>query len=172
MATSALRKELAGRKVQSGTVRDIVDPSLFPFVFEKTKVLRYGATALSDCILRCGEGQAVPSPPEGDTRQSDPIKYPNDKAWSRRFQWLPFDVHFEHNGQGASRYVSVCKPTRPQAELMFRLPASKATSTTCIPTTIALSTASQKLSSTPSSPSSTAPSSTSKHPAIETSAST
>ena len=115
MAAFTLKKDLAGRNVQSGTVRDIVDPSLFPFVFEKTKVLRYGPTALPDCIVRCGEGQAVPSPPEGDTCQSDAIKYPNDKAWSRRFQWLPFDVKFENNGQGASRYVWVGKPTRPQA---------------------------------------------------------
>ena len=107
IAASALRKEHARRNVQSGSVRDIVDPSLFPFVFEMTKVLRYGPTALSDCILRCGEGQAVKCPPEGDTSQSDPIKYPNEKAWSRRFQWLPFDVKFEQNGHGASRYVLV-----------------------------------------------------------------
>ena len=110
IAAAALRKDYAGRNVQLGSVRDIVDPSLFPFVYEKTKVLRYGPTALCDCIKRCGEGQAVPNPPESDTCQSDPIKYPNDKAWSRRFQWLPFDVKFERNGQGASRYVLVWKP--------------------------------------------------------------
>lgn len=107
IAACALRKDLAKRNEQSGPVRDIVDPSLFPFVFEKTKVLRNGPTALSDCIFRCGEGQAVRSPPEADACQSDPIKYPNDKAWSRRFQWLPFEVKLEHNGQGAPRYVSL-----------------------------------------------------------------
>lgn len=87
----------------------MVDPSLFPFVFEKTKVLRYGPMALSDCIMRCGEGEAVKMPPEGDTCQTDPIKYPNDMAWSRHFQWLPFDVKFEDSGQGASRCVLIYK---------------------------------------------------------------
>lgn len=104
-AASALRGKKAGAESPTSQVKDVVDPSLFPFAFEKTKVLRYGPTALSDCILRCGEGEAVKMPPEGDGRQSDPIKYPNDMAWSRRFQWLPFDVQFKDGGQGASRYI-------------------------------------------------------------------
>ena len=107
MAASALRKDVAESRGISGVVKDIVDPSLFPFIFEKTKVLRYGPTALSDAILRCGEGEAVKMPPEGDACQSDPVKYPNDMAWSRRFQWLPFDVKFADSGQGASRSVTV-----------------------------------------------------------------
>ena len=115
MAASALRKESATWNAQNGIIKDIVDPSLFPFVFEKTKVLRKGPIALCDCILRCGEGQVVPRPPEADTRQLDMAKYRSDRAWSRRFQWLPFDVKFEQNGQGASRYVLVGEPNRPRA---------------------------------------------------------
>ena len=110
MAASVLRKEMTGSGTPTGSVKDIVDPSLYPFVFEKTRVLRYGPTPLSDCILRCGEGLAVNMPPEGDAHQSDPIKYPNDMAWSRRFQWLPFDVKFANGGQGASQYVKTHKP--------------------------------------------------------------
>lgn len=112
-AASALRGKKAGAESPTSQVKDVVDPSLFPFAFEKTKVLRYGPTALSDCILRCGEGEAVKMPPEGDGRQSDPIKYPNDMAWSRRFQWLPFDVQFKDGGQGASRIKSYINNVHP-----------------------------------------------------------
>ena len=105
IAASALREDLAGWNVQNGIPGDLVDPSLFPLVFEKTKVLRSGPIALYECISRCGEGQEVFKPPKVAC-QSDSNKYPNSQAWSKHFQWLPFDVRFE---QGASRYVFVGK---------------------------------------------------------------
>ena len=119
-AASALRKEIEGLKGSFRSVKDIVDPSLFPFVFEKTKVLRYGPTALSDCIRKCGEGEAVKLPPENDSRELDPIKYPNEVAWSRHFQWLPFDIRLENRGDGASRYVSTHLLEILQPWLRFR----------------------------------------------------
>ena len=45
-------------------------------------------------------------PSEDECVQDDPAKYPNDMAWSRRFQWLPFDVSFDQRDGGASRYVA------------------------------------------------------------------
>ena len=64
-------------------VLDLVHPSLYPFVYGKTRVLAVGAdeTTLEDCISRSGEG--------------DIVRLPNDPAvngFSTRFQWLPCDV--------------------------------------------------------------------------------
>ena len=84
-------------------VRDIIDPYLFAFAWEKTRTLRQGSVLRTDSISRCGEGYIAKAPAEEDCRQEDFSKYRNDTAWSRRFQWLPFDVQFENNGEGRSR---------------------------------------------------------------------
>ena len=88
------------------TVQDLVDPFSFPFMWERTRTLRQGWVSRMDCISRCGEGESVKSPPEDDCRQDNFAKYRNDMAWSRRYQWLPFNVSFEDDGRGPSRYVS------------------------------------------------------------------
>ena len=82
---------------------DIVDPCLFPFAFEKTKTLRRGSLSISDCVRRSGEGELAKMPSEGDCKETDPAKYPNDISWSRRFQYLPFDVRFSDRGDGSCR---------------------------------------------------------------------
>ena len=85
-------------------VMDIVDPFLFPLSFERTRMIREGTIAPQDCISRCGQGGTVRKlPSEEDCIQKDRRKYPNDMAWSRRFQWLPFDIKFADQGKGASR---------------------------------------------------------------------
>ena len=84
-------------------VQDIVDPYLFAFAWERTRTLRQGSVLRTDCISRCGEGEIVKMPPDEDCRQEEFSMYRNDMAWSRRFQWLPFDVCFEDDGIGRSR---------------------------------------------------------------------
>ncbi|KAI4094909.1 MAG: hypothetical protein LQ344_001954 [Seirophora lacunosa] len=81
-------------------VIDVVDPYLFPFQWTRT---------------RCGDGEVVEMPPKEDCRQDEFSKYRNDEAWSRRYQWLPFNVRFEDDGRGRSRidgYVSNVHPSR------------------------------------------------------------
>ena len=39
-------------------------------------------------------------PSQEDCIQKDPSKYPNEMAWSHRFQYLPFDVKFDKRGEG------------------------------------------------------------------------
>ena len=88
---------------QDRQVRDIVDPYLFAFAWERTRTMRQGSVSRTSCISQCGEGEVVKMPPEEDCRQEEFAKYRNDIAWSRRFQWLPFDVSFEDDGLGRSR---------------------------------------------------------------------
>ena len=103
-AAAALRqREGFSKSSQVGEV-DIVDPFLFPFAWETTYLLQNGWVPPSDCIVRCGDGAVAKMPPEEDCKEPDHGRYRNDMTYSRRFQWLPFDVKFDHSGSGASRY--------------------------------------------------------------------
>ena len=75
-------------------VLDLVNPSLFPLVYGRTKVLKEGLTTLDDCIQRCGEG-VVPdwSGTAGSyTYVPFPGRFLDTMFYSERFQWLPCEV--------------------------------------------------------------------------------
>lgn len=91
---STRRKELSHR------IDAVVDPFLYPFCWEKTKIVRSEQVSREDWISKCNEGRTEKMPPEKDCCQTEFIKYRNDMAWSRRYQWLPFDVTFGANAQG------------------------------------------------------------------------
>ncbi|KAL8662433.1 MAG: hypothetical protein Q9202_004754 [Teloschistes flavicans] len=100
---------------QESPVHDLVDPFLFPYTWEKTQTLRRGSVSRTECISRCGDGDVVRMPPEADCRQDEFSKYRNDIAYSRRYQWLPFDVTFQDDGRGRSRidgYINNVHPIR------------------------------------------------------------
>ena len=109
LAKLALLNAIATMRAQNPSqiydrqVQDIVDPYLFAFAWEKTRTLRQGYVPRIDCISQCGKGEIVKMPPEKDCKQEEFSKYRNDMAWSRRFQWLPFDINFEDDGRGRSR---------------------------------------------------------------------
>ena len=101
---SALRSDPLNARSSQEPVVDLVDPCLFPYAFGKTKTLRNPSyIPPKDCISRAGDGEAVKVPPEGDTKQEERGKYPNNMAWSRRFQWLPFDITWSNRGDGSPR---------------------------------------------------------------------
>lgn len=100
-AIAAIRAQ--NRQRRDCQVQDVVDPNLFAFAWERTRTLRQGSVSRIDCISRCGEGEIVKMPPEEDCRQEEFSKYRNDTAWSRCFQWLPFDICFEDEGKGRCR---------------------------------------------------------------------
>ena len=98
-ATAVLRTHGRGYECEV----NVVDPCLFPLAWEKTRLLRKGSIPPIDCVARCGEGEAAKMPPEDDCEEPDHGRYRNDMAYSRRFQWLPFDVVFDHGGLSRSR---------------------------------------------------------------------
>lgn len=101
---ASLRGHLrSNAKQEDDSVIDLVDPYLFPFRWARTRCLRQGAVSRMECIRRCSEGEAAKMPPEDDCRQDAFAKYRNEMAWSRHYQWLPFDVRFEDDGRGRSR---------------------------------------------------------------------
>ena len=78
----------------NGKVRAVVNPSLYPLVYGRTRVLQMGADSvgLQDCVKRSGEGRVVgPGTRVGDKGQRDMWKNELGR-WSNRFQWLPCEV--------------------------------------------------------------------------------
>ena len=73
-------------------VLDLVHPSLFPFLYGRSRILPDSLVGLDDCIQRCGEGAIVPVPSDEDINRHEPGSYSN------RFQWLPCEVDISGDG--------------------------------------------------------------------------
>ena len=113
---------LKGRRKETrfySDVSHVVDPFLFAFSWEKTRTLHYEALTLSDCIQRSGEGKLARQPSDNECPEKERPRYPNEQAWSRRFQFLPFDVKFDNKGEGASRITSYINDVHPRNHQSF-----------------------------------------------------
>ena len=97
----------------------IIDPFLFAFSWEKTRTLHYEVLNLSDCVRRSGEGKLANQPNEEECMEKERPRYPNEQAWSRRFQFLPFDVKFDNKGEGGSRITSYINDVHPHKHHSF-----------------------------------------------------
>lgn len=89
-------------------ISNVVDPFLCPFSWEAAKFIPYGwAMPLSDCLQRYGEGSSIRlrQPKDEQCREKEFYRYRNDQAFSKRFQWLPFEIEFDDRGEGGPRYV-------------------------------------------------------------------
>lgn len=100
-------------------ISHVVDPFLFAFSWEKTRTLQYEALNLSDCVQRSGEGKLARQPTEEECPEKERPRYPNEQAWSRRFQFLPFDVKFDNRGDGGSRITSYINGVHPRNHQSF-----------------------------------------------------
>ena len=97
----------------------VVDPFLFAFSWEKTRTLQHEALTLSDCVRRSGEGKLARQPTEEECQEKERPRYPNEQAWSRRFQFLPFDLRFDNKGEGGSRITSYINGVHPRDHQSF-----------------------------------------------------
>lgn len=78
-------------------VLDLVHPSLFPLVYGRSRILPSRVVGIQDCLEACGEGEIVPIPSDGEIkdpqRHATRYTYMSDgnfqKAWSKKYQWLP-----------------------------------------------------------------------------------
>ena len=62
-------------------VLDLVHPSIYPLVYEQSRILPNDTVGLDDCMRRCGEGRVPPF--EGTFF---------DNRWSDKYQWLPSEL--------------------------------------------------------------------------------
>lgn len=114
-----LRKASCQETCPTKVISDVVDPFLFAFSWENTRTLHFDELTLSNCIERSGEGEVSRPPKEDECPETDRPKYPNDQAWSRRFQFLPFDVKFDNKGEGGSRITSYINDVHPYNHKSF-----------------------------------------------------
>ena len=99
-----------------GKVLDLVDPSLFPLIYERSRVLPTGKVGLQDCTEYIGKGEVVrpPDSPDYGTPESYPLGFSRQvlaKYWSQEFQWLPCDVEFA--GEGDTKVISYINNLHP-----------------------------------------------------------
>ncbi|KAJ5119067.1 hypothetical protein N7448_010775 [Penicillium atrosanguineum] len=88
-------------------VVDLVHPSLFPVIYNRTHVLRDRIIGLDDCLDSIGDGELLPSP-----SREESIIWPDEHSpfslqthghshppeLSTKFQWLPCDVKIAKDG--------------------------------------------------------------------------
>jgi hypothetical protein len=96
-----------------GTVLDLVHPSLFPLIYERSRILPNSTINLDNCLDSIGKGVVVPSPLH-EKEVSEGIGFEDHllKLWSHQFQWLPCEVSFP-DGENAQidSYINNLHPT-------------------------------------------------------------
>lgn len=83
-------------------VVDLVHPSLFPVVYGRTRILHRKLIGLEEFANSIGEGNVLAVPLEEDATTVNPNRRSRNtthQSYSRKFQWLPCDVHFDDNGE-------------------------------------------------------------------------
>jgi hypothetical protein len=97
-------------------VVDLVHPSLFPVIYGRTRILHRKLIGLEDFLNHVGEGKVLAVPPEDEaTATVDRDWRSVHRPYSRKFQWLPCDVHFADNGEcRIASYINNLHPKKHQ----------------------------------------------------------
>ncbi|MBE3048858.1 DUF4246 family protein [Candidatus Bathyarchaeota archaeon] len=99
--------------LQNGTERTLVDPSLFPLVYGRTRVFGEEVVGVADAVDRwAGKGAVVPRPQPLDPEDR---RYYEIEAsyWSEEYQWLPANIKFaEDRGASFTSYINNLHPVK------------------------------------------------------------
>ncbi|AEO69667.1 uncharacterized protein THITE_2091161 [Thermothielavioides terrestris NRRL 8126] len=91
-------------------VQDLVHPSMYPFVYGRTRFIEDEVVGVTDAIDRWpGKGEVVPKDngrPYDDGRQVKPT------YWSKTYQWLPANLAFQEDG--TVRFTSYINNLHPK----------------------------------------------------------
>lgn len=114
-----------------------VDPFLFPFSFQRSRCLKGSTVGRHDGIDQCGKGQIAGLPQGSEGQRNGSLRgrgcYANDKAWSLKYQWLPFEVRFDENMTSTRCACSTTLPRPIMAQLTGHLLALSVISITSTP---------------------------------------
>ena len=76
-------------------VKDLIDPSMYPLVYGRTRGFRRERAGCTTAVDRwSGKGKVVPKIPSTSGGGS----YGKDRYWSENYQWLPANLEFEEDG--------------------------------------------------------------------------
>ena len=100
-----------------GKILNLVDPSLFPLIYGRSRVLPLGLVGLDDCVNYTGKGEVITSPDDTQLETEFSIAenpfqgFADQTFWSESFQWLPCDVKFVGNDVKITSYINNLHPT-------------------------------------------------------------
>ncbi|KAH9860678.1 hypothetical protein J1614_012010 [Plenodomus biglobosus] len=96
-----------------GKVLDLVHPSLFPLIYQRSRILPESTIDLKSCLQSIGRGTVLrdPRPDLQRAKNEDRGAESEKDLWSTRFQWLPCNVSFP-DGENAriESYVNNLHP--------------------------------------------------------------
>jgi hypothetical protein len=97
----------------AGQVLDLVHPSLYSLIYQRSRILPSLTMGLQDCLQYIGRGEVLPNPlPD----IKDAARLYAEELWSPRFQWLPCNVSFP-DGKNAriDSYINNLHPVDQKA---------------------------------------------------------
>ncbi|KAK4153505.1 hypothetical protein C8A00DRAFT_15264 [Chaetomidium leptoderma] len=97
-------------------VQDLVHPSMYPFVYGKTKFIQEEVVGVADAVDKwSGKGETVPKtdaePPREGFAFGDDDTIP-ETYWSQTYQWLPANLAFQDDG--TVRFTSYINGLHPK----------------------------------------------------------
>lgn len=105
-----------------GKVLDLIHPSMWPLVFNRSLILPYKRIGLDDCLDHCGLGEVIPGPTKRN-EDEDLYRYVGHsnshsglfEVASTRFQWLPCEVDLTGEHPRIESYINNLHPTHHAA---------------------------------------------------------
>ncbi|RAH47137.1 uncharacterized protein BO95DRAFT_441568 [Aspergillus brunneoviolaceus CBS 621.78] len=113
-----------------GPIRHVVDPSMYPLVYGRTRVLINGGKVDLDSFESCDNSLCQTAPiPDKLTKHPYELNHeerdPDDgratnkpKYWSNKFQWLPCEVKFTNRGE--TKITSYINGVNPREKETYR----------------------------------------------------
>lgn len=96
-------------------VRNLVHPSMYPLVYNVTKVIQDEVVGVDDAIEKwSGKGEIITAAIKEEAPAQGFRRYGNDGAqntWSHKFQWLPSNLSF--NDDGTVKFTSYINGLHP-----------------------------------------------------------
>lgn len=97
-------------------VLDLVHPSMYPLIYERTKVLQDEVVGTTDAIDKwAGKGEPIAKDTVTTSSRSIDGSLPPASLWSDTYQWLPANVKFMDDG--SVRFTSYINNLHPQKHL-------------------------------------------------------
>ncbi|KAH7163348.1 hypothetical protein B0J13DRAFT_591919 [Dactylonectria estremocensis] len=99
------------RRSSDGILLDLVDPSLWPLRYERSRILSKKRINLQNCLEHCGMGDIIPMPhmPGADSQPRVTSSPYSD------FQWLPCDIDLTGERPRIESYINNLHPVRHSA---------------------------------------------------------